>query len=76
MENYKGYQPICSKEPLNPPSSGTAAQEPDPPRPKAAPICYFNDPVTERFITVCSLCLKRVSRNDNYCRHCGAKFVK
>lgn len=71
-----GYQPIRGEAPVNPPSTGTAAQDPNSLRPKAAPVCCFNDPVTERFITTCSLCQKRVSQNDNYCKHCGAEFVK
>lgn len=40
------------------------------------PISSLNDVLSERIITVCNGCGGRISKKDNWCKHCGAKMDK
>lgn len=40
------------------------------------PISVINDIWTEKTPTVCSVCGLKISKKDNWCRHCGAILDK
>lgn len=42
----------------------------------AQPVTTCNDVISERLVTVCSACGGRISKKDNFCKHCGAKMGK
>lgn len=37
------------------------------------PVQMLNDVISEKAITVCSCCNGKISKNDTWCKHCGAK---
>ena len=40
------------------------------------PVQMLNDVISEKAITVCSCCNGKISKNDTWCKHCGAKMDK
>lgn len=40
------------------------------------PVQMLNNAISERAVTVCSCCNGRISKNDTWCKHCGAKMKK
>lgn len=40
------------------------------------PMQILNDVISEKAITVCSCCNGKISKNDTWCKYCGAKMDK
>lgn len=40
------------------------------------PVQMLNDVISEKTIAVCSCCNGKISKNDAWCKHCGAKMKR